>query len=283
MFFGRRPSRRRRRSSGSPLACGTPRVAAVHSVAADALEDRTLLAATLTVDASDGGAVMVDSAEYCEVVVTSAADIGTLTVNGDSSEIRVEIRGGASVSSVQFNGGAGAETLFVEGDVGPITFNGGGGDDVLTIAGGAMVNQLTYDGGDGADDLNIGGSVQGTVSVQGGAGRDRVFINGGQIGGDVGGNLGDGNDQFRLRSGGQVVNFDVDFGDGQNRFVLNSGGQVDGNFKYTGGRGSDTIRLVGEQGATEIDGNFEALINHFRAYMELPSDDPRKSESPFYY
>lgn len=222
---------------------------------------------TCIITANDGSAFTIDSADFDEVIVQAGADIGTLTIQGDSSSIRVEIEDDARTNGISFQGGRGDETLILRGEAGAVTFNGRGGDDAFFMFGGAVTSAITWNGDAGEDRLSIAGFNGGTTTVQGGAGIDRVAIAAGaDLRGDLSGSLGEGNDRVVLKSEGtanQTVtkNIDLDLGAGNNVFDFFRPTQINGNFKLTGGDNTDVVRFRGGEGIDDVLGNLTILTN----------------------
>ena len=230
------------------------------------LERRTLLSgsgSTCVITATDGGSVTIDASQFDNAVVVGSADIGALTINtnGPNDGFKLNIQDGASVTSLQFNGGDGSERVRIGADVsiGSVQFNGNGGQDLLVIRSGTETGSVTFNSGDGPDTLIIEGTIGTSLNIQGGRGGDTVLIqNGGRVVGDTGGSLGGGDDQFIVRgSETAIANIDLDLGEGSNRFTMLDGADASvngsGNFKLTAGGGDDTVRIDGGSGTVVDD------------------------------
>lgn len=226
-----------------------------------------MLSGTLSITATDGSAFTVDSSEFDRVVVESGAQIGTLKIQGDASDIVVDIKDDARANSVSILGGAGAETLIIRGEAGPVNFQGRGGDDVFAAFAGSVLGSLNLGGDAGDDRFVIQGFNNGTTTVQGGAGIDRLVISdGAELLGDLTGSLGEGSDRVAFRSDGldnqtRTSNVDLDLGAGANIFDFFNPTQVDGNFKLTGGDQNDVVRFRGNAQIDDINGNQTINLN----------------------
>ena len=192
----------------------------------EALESRALLSATggtRVITAADSGAVTVDTTEFSSVLVTAGADIGTLTIQGSECDVKVDIEG--AVSSLNVQGGSGAERVLVrEGaEIGTVTFNSGSGGIGKFRNAGLVTGSLTFNGGADTDLLRIQGN--------------------GEVRGGISGNLGGGRDGFDMFDSAVVDNVSLDLGDGDDRADFDSSETTTGNLSLTTGDGEDAVQF----------------------------------------
>ena len=269
----------------------------------EVLESRALLSATggtrIITAADNGMAVTVDTTEFSEVILTAGADIGTLTIQGSECDVDVMLMGSASSLNVQ--GGSGAERVFVEAgsEIGDVTFQGGDGIDLLAVDG-VVTGSLTFNGDGGTDLLRVrgDGEVRGGISGSGGEGRDGFDVWDSAIVDNVSFDLGDGDDRgefssdeattgnFTLMTGdgadalqfleGFTVggNQSVDTGDGDDLLVT-GGFTVEGNQALNVGGGDDRVLLGGDV----IEGG--STINYMDAITLRETGEPRTIQSDY--
>ena len=211
----------------------------------------------------------------------SAPALRSLTILGDDAGggLRVTIEEGANAGNLSFTGGAGAETVEIDGAVRGLTFFGGAGDDRLitgpngsvssagtvTVDGGAgddllvlanmTATRLNADAGDGDDTLSLtDGRFRGTVNLQAGGGGDVLTVTGVSARGSVGVNAsrGDGGDDAVILTGvsaGNIVAVLTGGGDDTVRLSDLSGTRLNVN----AGDGDDSLTLT--------DGRFRGTVN----------------------
>lgn len=249
-----------RRLTRSPLfaASTVRRRRSRDAFAGDTLEPRVMLAgspADVVITDAGGQDFSFNSATVASVTVAGSANIGTLSIHGDASDIRINVQEGGFANIVNVFGGSGDETVTVRGGVGQINFDGLAGNDTLATFTTSEVGGIDFVGGRGDDRLVITGFVLNDVRVDGGAGNDRLALsNGADLRGDVVGTLGDGNDRVTIQSGpaGQTVVQDVrlDLADGTNVFDFYTTAQIRGDLRLHGGSGTDLVRF---RGGSKID------------------------------
>ena len=178
--------------------------------------------------------------------MTGGADNDTLNVNGGTINT---VQGNAGTDNISLNGGT--VTGFVVGDDGDdtITLDGATvfdlhgdsgfgfaaiGNDTINILSGSAGH---VDGDDGDDTITMsGGAITGGIGIldiDGGAGIDQFFLNGGTVDGNINGE--DGNDTIQLN--GTAVAGDLTGGLGDDTFNV-LGGSFGGSL--LAGDGSDT-------------------------------------------
>lgn len=233
---------------------------------AQPLEARTLLAggANVVIGAGATGDIVVDGSRVQSVQVLNGATLGTLTILGDQSatrsDIRVNIQHDAFVNVLDVQGGRGTETATIRGIVETVNFIGGGGSDTLGTFGTSQVGSINFQGDTGNDRLVVTGFVGGDVNVDGGLGNDRLAISDrADVRGTVVGSLGGGDDRVVIQSGpaGQTKlnNVALDLGDGTNVFDFFSPTQIKGDLTLEGGSGTDVVRFRGGRGVDDVLGN----------------------------
>ena len=213
----------------------------------EVLESRALLSATGTrviTAAENGQAVTVDTTEFGSVIVEAGADIGTLTIQGSECDVDVDILGSASSLNVQ--GGSGAERVFLRE--------------------GGTLGQVTFQGGDGADLLGVSGVVEGSLTFNGDGDTDLLRIrNAGEVRGGISGSGGAGRDGFDVFDSAIVDNVNFDLGEGDDRGRYSSTEATTGNFNLTTGDGNDTIQFgegftIGGNQSTDLGDGDDLLI-----------------------
>ena len=220
--------------------------------APEVLESRALLSAsggTRVITAAENGmAVTVDTTEFSEVRLTAGADIGTLTIQGSECDVVVEIEGSASSLNVQ--GGSGAERVYVfeGGSVGSVNFNSGDGGIGVFRNSGVVEGSLTFMGGADTDLLRVqdAGEVRGGISGTLGGGRDGFDVLDSAIVDNVSLDLGEGDDRADMRSTESTTgNYNLMTGDGEDRVQFQEGFAVGGNQTTDTGDGDDLLITYG--------------------------------------
>ena len=232
---------------------------------------------TCIIDATDGADVSIDAAQFDNAIVLGTAVIGNLIVVGDADAFTLNIQDGATVTSLDFDGGAGTERVRIGQNVsiGDVALAGAGGDDQFVILSGTQTGAVSFNGGDGDDALLIEGNVGSALAVDGGDGDDSIVVqNGGVVAGDISGSLGEGDDSFTVDGATSAIgNALLALGDGDNRFTLLGGGSADaggvGTLQITAGDGDDIVRLDGGDAESDIAGSVELALGDGENFVNM--------------
>ena len=204
-------------------------------------------------------------------VVNDRSDPNGVAFDGGAGNDTVRVNGFASLLSLL--GGSGNDSLIVNSGTVTGSVIGGTGSDRIVIGPGVVVTR-NVDGGSGADYMFVGGSVG--RSVLGGAGEDRIRVTG-SVGRDVDG----GADADRIRSSAVISG--VLLGGAGSDKVLVEGGSVrrvdggagDDRFSFTGGaiagaiRGFETVTINDSKSSTAIANDTVAVIGNGETQVRL--------------
>ena len=183
-----------------------------------------------------------------DLLFDSGADADFLENYGDGA-IHVEFLGGDGDDRLSnladdarqfvFLAGAGDDTLYNSGASFQVGFQGEAGADVLVNEGPDAT--LSFDGGDGADFVSNSGQDVASLTVQGGAGDDRLLNRGSRVqvisfSGDAG------NDALR-NAGVLLAMLQVLGGDGND--LVDQRGEFLLSLDFAGASGADTLLLAG--------------------------------------
>ena len=184
-----------------------------------AVSPRRLAKAAALTTATAGGAFAF--AACSPIVPTATLDGGTVTVSGTANGDVIHVAMNPNELTVDFGGDGTVDARFLRADYQRVLVNSNEGDDAVNVAGDGVGDvPLTVSGGLGSDGIDVLGNlgdtgagdaatsingddgnddldtiVPGPVTVQGGAGDDRVTGGGAGVGRQTI-SLGDGNDTF---------------------------------------------------------------------------------------
>lgn len=199
------------------------------------------------------------------VVISEAILSGTILGGAGNDSYIVNATDGPNDATdpdgVAFIGGAGNDAVLVNSDSAAVLgVRGGDDDDVFNLLAGSLTGSVLGD--DGNDRIVVGPGMVITGDVQGGAGSDRIRVNG-AVTGDVDG--GAGND--RIGSDGTISGA-IRGGDGRDSVAIRGGlvGSVDG------GSGRDQLLFSGGQILRPIEGFEIVSINEGRSTDAIVND-----------